>query len=135
MNSSMKRGLPAARVRIRSFSSGATSPSFEEGPNQLGTGLQRELVQADPVVIGLATPGRGVLGAVEEDQEDGGFGQPADQVVQELLGGAVDPVQVLDDQDEGLMLALPEEQVAEGLEDPLPLVVLAPASGSSPLPP
>ena len=35
-----------------------------------------------------------------------GVREPADEVVQELLGGLVDPVEVLDDEDEGTHLAL-----------------------------
>ena len=54
----------------------------------------------------------GVLRPIKDDEEYGGVGKPADQVVEELLGGLVDPVEVLDDNDEGMGLALPDEEVS-----------------------
>ena len=64
-----------------------------------------------------------VLGPVKEDQENARVSQPADEVIEKLLGGLVDPVKVLDGEDEGFLLALPDEEIPDGLEDPLPLLL------------
>ena len=98
-------------------------PFGEDGLDEFGAGGEGELVHPDGRVRGFAPPAVGVLGPVEEDEEDGGVREPADQVVQELLRGLVDPVEVLDDEDEGVLLALPDEEVPQGLEDPLPLLL------------
>ena len=98
---------------------GHISPG-EDGLHQLCARLEGELIHADLGVVGAAPPGMGELGTVEEDEKDMGIGQPADEVVEKLLGGPVDPVEVLDGDDEGLLLADPDEEVPEGLEGLLP---------------
>src|SRR5262249_59251474 len=46
-------------------------------------------------------------------------GEGVDEAVEERLCGVVDPVEVLEHQQEGLHLALPEEQGLRGLDGPL----------------
>ena len=62
-----------------------------------------------------------VLGPVEEDQENAGCGNRTHEIAQELLRRAVDPVEVLDGEDEGPFLAFPDEEVPE--EKPQEIVV------------
>ena len=46
-------------------------------------------------------------------------GQALDQAVEERLGLGVDPVQILEDQQQRLHLALPQEQPLDGIQRPL----------------
>jgi hypothetical protein len=60
------------------------------------------------------------LGTVGEEEQEAGRRQAVDESVQKCLRLAVDPVEVLDDQEEGLDAALPEPQVLEGGQRALP---------------
>ena len=60
-----------------------------------------------------------ILGAVVDQQEQAGGGQALHQAIEERLGLGVDPVEVLEDQQEGLHLALPQEQAFEGVQGAL----------------
>ncbi len=66
-----------------------------------GEALERDAPVAEPGELGeeLALVG-GVLGPVGHDQEDRGAAQVAGDVAQELTAGGVDPVHVVDDEDE-----------------------------------
>jgi hypothetical protein len=48
---------------------------------------------------------------MEHDQQDFDIGQPADEVVQELFRGFVNPVQILKGQDQRAFLAAPDDQI------------------------
>ena len=61
-----------------------------------------------------------VLGPVVDQQEDPGCGQALDQAVEQGLRLGIDPVQVLEDHEERLPLALPEQEVLDGIEGALP---------------
>ena len=65
----------------------------------------------------------GIFRPVEEDKENAGVREPADEVVQKLFGGLIDPVEVLDHEHEGTNLALPDEEVAQGFKDLLSFVL------------
>ena len=60
-----------------------------------------------------------VLGAIVDQEQHAGCGEALNQTVQESLGLSVDPVQVLEDQEQGLDLTLPEEQALDGLQGAL----------------
>jgi hypothetical protein len=60
-----------------------------------------------------------VLGAVVDEEEHPGRRQALDQIVQDGLGLAVDPVEVLQDDEQRLDLALADEEVLDRLQDPL----------------
>ena len=79
-----------------------------------GQGVEPELR-----VVGFISPAVLVLGAVVDEQEQAGGGQALDQAVEDRLGLGVDPVQVLEDQEQRLHLALAQQQVLDGLEGAL----------------
>ncbi len=60
-----------------------------------------------------------VLGAVIHQQQDAGGRQALHQVVQESLRLGIDPVQVLEDQEQGLHLAFPQQQAFQRLQGAL----------------
>ena len=60
-----------------------------------------------------------ILGAVVAEQEHAGSGEALQQTIEKCLGLCVDPVEVLEDQQEGLHLALPQEQAFEGIQGAL----------------
>ena len=95
----------------------------EDGLDEFGARRQGELIHPDVCVGGSARPAVGILRPVEEDEEDRCIRKPADEVVEELLRGRVDPVEILDHEDKRLPLALPDEEITQGLEDLLPLLL------------
>jgi hypothetical protein len=60
-----------------------------------------------------------VLRPVVDEQEEPGRGQALDQAVEERLGLGIDPVQVLEDHEDGLRLALAEQEVLDRVEGAL----------------
>ncbi len=60
-----------------------------------------------------------VLGPVVDEQQEPGRRQALDQAVEQRLGLGVDPVEVLEDHEERLDLALPEQEPLDGVERPL----------------
>ena len=77
-------------------------------------------VDAELAVVGLAAPLVLVFGAVVDEQQQPGRRQALDEAIEQRLGLGVDPVQVLDEQQERLDLALPEQQALHGVQRPLP---------------
>ena len=71
-----------------------------------------------------------VLRAIGDEEQHTGRGQPVDQAVEPGLGLGIDPMQVLEDQEQRLDLALAEDQVREGFERVLPALARV-----EPLPP
>ena len=87
---------------------------------QQGLGARRgQRVEPELGVVGLAAPAVLILGAVVDQQQQAGGGQALHQAVEERLGLGVDPVQVLEDQQQGLHLALPQQQALEGVQGAL----------------
>ena len=60
-----------------------------------------------------------VLGAVVDQEQEPSGRQALDQAVEQGLGLGIDPVQVLEDQQQGLHLALAQQQALEGVEGAL----------------
>src|SRR5213592_3509740 len=60
-----------------------------------------------------------VLRAVVDEEEDASCREALKQAVEDCLGLRIDPVQILEDETEGLALALPERQVLDGIQGPL----------------
>ena len=121
----------------------AIRPLDEQCPQrgQLGVGAQerlqeilgplaRQRVDAQLRVVGPVAPGVLVLGAIGDEEQDTSGGEPVDQAVEPRLGLGIDPVQILEDQQQRLDLALAEDQVPEGFER-----VLAALARVEPLPP
>src|SRR5215813_4810440 len=88
----------------------------EQGRQQLLGTLGRQGIDAELEVVGLAAPPVLVLGSVVGEEQDTGGGQTLHETVEQRLGLGVDPVEVLDDQQHGLDLALPEEQALDRLQ-------------------
>ena len=60
-----------------------------------------------------------VLGAVVDQEQAAGRGQALDQAVEQGLGLGIDPVQILEDQQQRLHLALAQQHALERLEGAL----------------
>jgi hypothetical protein len=60
-----------------------------------------------------------ILGAIVDQQQQAGSGQALHQAIEERLGLGVDPVEILEDQQEGLHLALPQEETFERVQGAL----------------
>ena len=88
---------------------------IEQGLGALG----RQGVEPELRVVGLAAPAMRVLGAVVHEEEHPGRRQALDQAVQDGLGLAVDPVEVLEDDEQRLDLALAQEQALHRLQGAL----------------
>jgi hypothetical protein len=81
----------------------------EERLQELPGALDRERVQPQLAVIGLAAPGVPVLGTVVHEEQQACRSQTVDERVEESLSLVVDPVEVLDDQEERLLARFPQQ--------------------------
>src|SRR5262249_43941072 len=95
--------------------------------------LRRERVDAQLRVVRLLTPRVLVLGPVVDQQEHAGGGQALDDRVEERLRLGVHPVEILEDEDQGLDTTFAQQQALARLErlltalrgiEGLPLVVV-----------
>jgi hypothetical protein len=84
---------------------------------QQGLGVARaERIDADLRVERVDGPAMLVLGPVVDAQENPLVGQDLDQLVEQGACLGVDPVQVLEDDEQGPVTALREEDVLHGIE-------------------
>ena len=90
----------------------------EQRSEQLVSALPAEGINPELVVAGPAAPPMLVLGAIVHEQEDGRCGHAVEEAVEDGLSLAVDPVEVLEDQDQRLHPALAEEERLDGLVGP-----------------
>ena len=58
-----------------------------------------------------------IFGTVGDEEVQAGCGKPFDQAVQQGMSLAVDPVEVLGDQTDGLDLACPNQQAFDGVQE------------------
>ena len=91
---------------------GVAEQGIEQGVHALG----RERVDPKLGEKRAVSPGRPVLRAVVDQQHDPGGWQALDDGVQQGLGLRVDPVEVLEDQQQPLLLALPQQQAAQRVD-------------------
>src|SRR5262245_49223426 len=87
--------------------------SAEEPIEQLVGTLGWKGIDPELAVVGFAAPGVAVLGAVADEEQEARRWQALDEAVEQALGLTVDPVQVLEDQDQGLDLALAQQQALD----------------------
>ena len=80
----------------------------EERLQQLPGALGRKRVEPQLAVRRLAAPGVLVLGTVVHEQQQPRRAQALDQAVEQGLCLAVDPMEVLEDQEEGLLARYPQ---------------------------
>ena len=92
----------------------------EQRLEQLVGALGRQRIEPELAVVGLAAPGVLVLGAVVDEEQEARRGQALDEAVEQRLGLGVDPVQVLEDQQQRLDLALAQQQALDRVERALP---------------
>jgi hypothetical protein len=77
----------------------------EQGLQQFVGARRRQRVEPQLRVIGLAAPAVLILRPVIHQEQQLGGGQVLDQAIEQGLGLRVDPMQVLEDQEQGLHLA------------------------------
>ena len=63
-----------------------------------------EAVEEYLVVVGAGTPGGDILGAVGEDDQHGCTRDAFEEILEDIFRGLVDPVEILDGDDEGTHL-------------------------------
>ena len=92
----------------------------QERVQQLVRALGRQRIEPELRVVGLAAPAVLILGPVVDEQQEPRRRQALDQAVEQGLRLGVDPVQVLEDHQQRLDLALPQQQALHGVERALP---------------
>src|SRR5712691_8824854 len=117
--SSRKKGLPCVRAMSTCFrgcsdSAAPTSACNSSSALSGGQGIKPELR-----VVGLAPPAMLVLGAIVDQQQEAGRRHALDQVIQQGLGLRIDPMQILEDNQQRLLLAFAQQHPLERLEDAL----------------
>ena len=88
----------------------------QQGLQELVRAGRRQRVEPQLRVVGLAAPAVLVLRAIVDQEQEAGRGQALDQAVEQGLGLRIDPVQVLEDQQQRLHLAFAQQQALEGVE-------------------
>ena len=88
----------------------------EERLEQLLGHPGRQRIDPELGVVGLAAPGVAVLRPVVDEEQEARGGQALDEAVEQGLGLAVDPVQVLEDHHQRLDLALAQQQALDRVE-------------------
>ena len=91
----------------------------EQGPDHPADVAVAEAFEGDRLRQRRGEPGRRVARARRQHQQDAMAGQARRQMREEFLRGRVDPVHVLDDQDERRRFARAEQHVAQHVEGPL----------------
>ena len=81
----------------------------------VGTGW-RQRVEPQLRVEGLAAPAVLILGPVVDQQQESGRRQALDQAIEQGLRLGIDPVQILEDQEQRLHLAFAQQHALERLE-------------------
>src|SRR5215831_19245165 len=73
-------------------------------------------IDPELAVVGFSAPGVAVLRAVVGEEQEARRWQALDETVEEALGLAVNPVQVLEDHNQGLDLALAQQQTLDRVQ-------------------
>ena len=91
----------------------------QQGLEELFSALWGQRVKPELGVVGLAAPGVLVLRAIIDEQEEAGRRQALDQAIEQRLCLRIDPVQVLEHQQQRLHLTLAQQDALERLEGAL----------------
>src|SRR5712691_5924317 len=78
--------------------------------------LGRQRVEAQLGEVRPPSPGMLILGPIVDEEENTRGRQALDEGIEERLGLAVDPMEVLDDQQERPRLTFPQQQARDGVE-------------------
>ena len=114
--SSRKKGLPSVRAirsRLERLQAGIVP---QQRLQELVGARRRQRVEPQLRVVGLAAPAVLVLRAVVDQQQEPGRRQALDQAVEQGLRLGVDPVQVLEHQQQRLHLAFAQQHALERVE-------------------
>src|SRR4029453_15089597 len=107
-------------LREKSFDRRERGVPAQKSVEQLVRAVFRERIESDLVVITLASPGVAVLGPIVDEEEQPQGGQALHEAIQDRLCFRVDPVEVLEDDEERLDLSLAEKETFDCIERPLP---------------
>ena len=88
----------------------------EQTAEELFSAAEGQWIDPDLGVIRLAGPAVLILGTVAHEQEEAGGRKALDEPVQDRLRLAVDPVEILEDRDDRLNLALAEKEALDCVE-------------------
>src|SRR5262249_30083266 len=91
----------------------------KQGVQQLVRAHRRQRVEPQLCVVGLAAPGVLVLRPIVDQQQQSRRWQALDQAVEQGLRLRINPVQILEDRQERLLLALAQQHTLEGVEGAL----------------
>ena len=114
-----KEGVPLGALDQALFERLQTSIVPKQTPEEDLDVRRRQRVEPKLGVVGLRAPAVLILGAVVDQQEHADGGQALHQAIEERLGLRVDPVEVLEGQQERLHLALPQDQAFERVQGAL----------------
>jgi hypothetical protein len=114
--SSRKNGLPCDQQPLERRQAGVLpQQGVEEG---LGARWWQR-IEPQLRIVGFAAPAVLVLGAVVDQQQEASCRQAVDEAVEQGLGLGIDPVQILEDQQQWLHLALAQQHALECLQGAL----------------
>ena len=100
--------------------SGVRLGSWPQQGVENGLGARwRQRIEPQLRIVGLAPPAVLVLGSVVDQQQEAGCWQAVDEAVEQGLGLGIDPVQVFEDQQQRLHLALAQQHALERLQGTL----------------
>jgi hypothetical protein len=108
--------LPSVRSISSALTGSVDGSSAEQGGQELLGARLPQRVDPELGVEALAAPGVGVLRTVVHQQQDAGGRQRLHQPIQQRLGLGVDPVQILEHQQQRLLPALAQQQPADRLQ-------------------
>src|SRR5262245_59494137 len=118
-----KQRVPPCPSREESLERLDRRVAAQQGVEQLLRALRRKRIKADLRVVCLAPPVVvAVLGPVADQDEQRRRGQALDEAIEERLRLGVDPVQILEDDEERLLPRFAQQQLSDAVEDELALL-------------
>src|ERR1700730_17817690 len=90
----------------------------QQRSQQLPAALLAERIEPQLSIVSLVPPFVAILGPVGDQQQDTGGGQHVHQQVQQSLSSRIDPVQILEDNDQWLVETLAQQQPLDRLQCP-----------------
>ena len=88
----------------------------QEGVQEFVGAHRWQRVEPELGVVGLAAPAVLILGAIVDQQQQPGRRQALDQAVEQGLRLGIDPVQILEDQQQGLHLTFAQQHALQAVE-------------------
>src|SRR5262249_34082217 len=91
----------------------------EKGPEECLGALRRQRVEAKLTVGDLVAPAMLILGAIVDQEAEPGRREALDEAIQKRLGLGIEPLEVLEHDEQGLGLSFPEHEPPDRLEGAL----------------